>query len=894
MEQSQANFCATLQCLVENEKIQQSIKNLFVRDSEAMVIPFCPALTIGSRISHNLGIPLPHISIKDLNSYYTKETPAGISEMASHEEIAESRMKTLEPDQTRAGTRFGSLAASEAEKSLVSFLLNIRENKAPHSTTVPSLCEDEDEDEDEKNEEEEQDVRCAHLENAEPCRSDKECIAIAVYNYKGGVGKTSTAICLAASLAFSGKRVCIVDGDGQCNTTSFFHPDLSEQSNEMSKKEFKVSHTIPSDKMPPTMKPCQVDVFRSRSWRPSTDNLYEALKPCLKVGPDLKGHKYVKCPTLLSVSCEQLPAGIECGKKRKITEVKEKDSSLYKGNLLLLPGRSKVSEFEFASKNGDKAECRNYGVVGKLFDMMAKDYGLQYIIVDLGPSIDDLNMVLALSCDYILPPAHPEYFSTCSVKGLLCDILPEWYDWRNKHRVKLENLPVADRTELQEAGFFEFESFPKILPFLVQSYKIEPELVPKQIHFEEANSIWSIKLLVEDERIKQEIRDLFFPDGKGQMVVPFCCMLDLVPAISHTTGIPLIHLSEEVIHRQSRQTRSAMSSALELKEVLYAKKCYDTLANFVCGLPSVRKAGTYMGLHGGSSANTQIGQDVFKKDWAGKHPLVINAFQGKCSNAFDQTLPVIISQNSFSLQHSQIGDITIHPDAMKNLADLRQTVDDSVISAAMLVIATRTGLKNTGNNQDLFFGPLFLEMITHAYKSPNKITEFQVQLDHLKSNSTINFQDKQRFFVPAGGHGHWAIAVAYIAGTKIEYRDSLGRYLLKKNMDALQSFLAFAFPGAWTVDLIRDTPLQEDNVQCSLFAVAFADCISDDKSLQICTHDAMLAFRKELYLFFTQCQKQDQLVCQAQAAGASAAGATQVAGVVYAAEAAESAGAASV
>ena len=179
---------------------------------------------------------------------------------------------------------------------------------------------------------------------------------IALFNHKGGVGKTTLTINIADALADAGKTVLIVDADPQCNITSFY---IDEPSLEKLLGEFDENG--------------------------ADATLWSAVKPVVEGRGDIveipewqvSGRPIFLLPgdVLLSDYEEELPAAwTECFARR--TRGYDVTTALAR----------------VAKRTGDKVKA-------------------DVVLYDMGPNVGALNRSVLLDCDFFITPVAADLFS---------------------------------------------------------------------------------------------------------------------------------------------------------------------------------------------------------------------------------------------------------------------------------------------------------------------------------------------------------------------------------------------------------------------------------------------------------------------------------------------------
>lgn len=213
---------------------------------------------------------------------------------------------------------------------------------------------------------------------------------ITLLNHKGGVGKTTLSLHLAAILSEKGAKVLLVDADPQCNLSTYL------------------------------VEPEYLDSLLDKSDSEQGRTLWTA------VAPVAEGTGPVRLVSPFETAIQSV--------------------SLFVGDIRLSEFESHLGSFWLEALALKSRGYNGVAALARAVRRAATSVQCDYIICDTAPSVGDLNRCLVLSSDYFLIPAYLDLFSVRALKTLGV-ALRQWInEWR-----RIEEMAPAD-ADLQMNG----------------------------------------------------------------------------------------------------------------------------------------------------------------------------------------------------------------------------------------------------------------------------------------------------------------------------------------------------------------------------------------------------------------------------------------------------------
>jgi cellulose biosynthesis protein BcsQ len=215
-------------------------------------------------------------------------------------------------------------------------------------------------------------------------RMAKKPLKITIFNHKGGVGKTTLAVNIAAALNEMGKRVLLVDSDPQSNLSAYM-----------------MEESLVDDLM---------DHSESRDGR----TLWTAMKPLT----DLAGDYHV------------------------IKPVEVKGIYLLPGDIRLSLFEVQLYEFWNDCVRRYPKGYRATTALSRLILHVCESEKIDFVFYDTGPNIGPLNRAILLDCDYFVVPAACDLFSVRALKTLGRALIGWVKDWHILAELAPTKLPI--------------------------------------------------------------------------------------------------------------------------------------------------------------------------------------------------------------------------------------------------------------------------------------------------------------------------------------------------------------------------------------------------------------------------------------------------------------------
>lgn len=265
---------------------------------------------------------------------------------------------------------------------------------------------------------------------------------LALFNHKGGVGKTTLSINMADAMVDFGLRVLMVDADPQCNLTSFY---LDEDA---------------------------LDRLLGESGDDGGSTIWSAIKPVVEG----------KGPIKEITPFEIRPGLFLCAGDVLLSDYEEE-----------LPGAWTGS---FARKERDYDVMCCLSRAGRA---MGRRYGVDIVIYDVGPNIGPLNRTILLDMDYFVTPVAADLFSLRAL-STVGRSLGRWIrDWKTVRELAssadrgklIRGWPVflgyvtsaykvsSGRTATHPHEYWEGKIAPRVRDRIVEDLrKVSPALIP--------------------------------------------------------------------------------------------------------------------------------------------------------------------------------------------------------------------------------------------------------------------------------------------------------------------------------------------------------------------------------------------------------------------------------